>query len=192
MWKTVLKIGELGFFLALVAALVVVASPILPTRRMFSSYAVVSGSMEPAVPVGALAIVREQPEEKLEQNDIIAFTEPSNPQQIILHRIAEVKTFGAMKQYITKGDNNSVADNWQIGPGQVKGEMVMMVPHLGRALMVARTPIGFALLIGLPAALSMMMYVQTLYEGVTEVFKRRSAYAVATEQKEKYVATNHA
>lgn len=182
--KLLLKITELGVMLALLILFVVLASPILPTKRFFSSYAVVTGSMEPTVPVGALALVQPLSADTIHQQDVIAFTEPGNPQRVILHRVEEVVQLGNMTQFRTKGDNNNATDAWLVGPAQVKGRMLFMIPYVGRAVMFAQTPIGFGVLIGLPAGVLLMSFMGQIKTGIDEEIDRRTNLALAKQSQE--------
>ena len=104
----------------------------LPKLFGMAQIIVVSGSMEPAVQVGDLLVIREQ--DRYEDGDIITYR---SEQSLITHRIISVKE----NSIITQGDANNVADA-PITPSQVEGKMLLRVPGLGRAILFIKTPIG--------------------------------------------------
>lgn len=97
-------------------------------------YVIVSGSMEPALPVGSVYLVDCQQKEP-ETGDIISYKAKDT---IITHRVIEKTDAG----YITKGDNNSVADPGIVKPKQIFGTCVACVPKVGYAVMFLRSVLG--------------------------------------------------
>ncbi len=90
--------------------LVVLASVPLTVPRAFGyqPYTVVSGSMEPAIPIGSLVYVKNRDPMGVEPNEVAAFYKNGDPGTIIVHRVLENdKTSG---QLTTKGDANLEAD----------------------------------------------------------------------------------
>ncbi|MCJ7740931.1 signal peptidase I, partial [Candidatus Microgenomates bacterium] len=155
------KIFEWGIFAVIITAFFVVASPILPTKNFISTYIVTSGSMEPKVLAGSVALVRPAEGKDLKIGDVIAFTSPQDANQTILHRISQLAD-GAIR---TKGDNNNTADSWTIYPSSVKGRMIFTVPYIGQTAALMRTPVGFGLMMGLPVFLFMVFMFKQIKEG---------------------------
>ena len=61
---------------------------------------------------------------------------------IITHRVIEKTDDG----YITKGDNNSVADPGIVKPKQIFGTVICSIPKVGYAVMFMRTLKGIMLI----------------------------------------------
>ena len=101
-------------------------------------YVIVSGSMEPELPVGSVCLVDCQQKEP-EVGDIISYKAKDT---IITHRVIK-KTDGG---YITKGDSNSVADPGIVKSKQIFGTCVASVPKVGYAVMFMRTLKGIVLI----------------------------------------------
>ena len=101
-------------------------------------YVIVSGSMEPELPVGSVCLVDCQQKEP-EVGDIISYKAKDT---IITHRVIK-KTDGG---YITKGDSNSVADPGIVKSTQIFGTCVASVPKVGYAVMFMRTLKGIVLI----------------------------------------------
>lgn len=85
---------------------------------------VVSDSMEPVLHRGDLLLVTG--DENYEIDDIIIFNKPGIPYTVV-HRIV-AKTD---KGFITKGDNNPVADPGYIMLDEIKGKVRFAIPVLG-------------------------------------------------------------
>lgn len=50
------KVLEWAVFAVMIAVFLVLISPYLPTKNSFSTYVISTGSMEPTIPVGTVAI----------------------------------------------------------------------------------------------------------------------------------------
>ena len=94
---------------------------------------VLTGSMEPAIPVGSIVITKEQ--SSYEMEDIISFQEEG---AIITHRIISIDR----ERYITKGDANNVADTEEVQQKQILGKVILTIPLLGYLVMWLMSPVG--------------------------------------------------
>lgn len=115
-------------------------------------FIVQSGSMEPTIMTGAIVVDKAQSEYAI--NDIITYGEAGKPNATpTTHRIIEIKIQNGQPIYLTKGDNNKSADTREIKKEEIIGKVLFDVPYVGYALAAAKKPVGFAILIILPAAL---------------------------------------
>lgn len=94
---------------------------------------VLTGSMEPAIPVGSIVITKEQSSYEIE--DIISFQEKGS---VITHRIISIDR----ERYITKGDANNVADTEKVQQKQILGKVILTIPLLGYLVMWLMSPVG--------------------------------------------------
>ena len=110
-----------------------------------------SGSMEPSIPTGS--VVLSQPAEAYEVGDVVTYATGRAGSIPVTHRIVK-KTIGEQHTYfLTKGDANEDIDPSPVALERVLGKVRLHLPYLGYAIEFARTPLGFLLLIGIPAAL---------------------------------------
>jgi signal peptidase len=109
-----------------------------------------SGSMEPAVHTGGIVIVR--PAAAYKVGDIITFGADTKTQIPTTHRIVAVEGEGVNAVFTTKGDANDTADPARTRYSDVHGKMLLTLPYVGYILSFARQPLGFGLLVGVPAA----------------------------------------
>lgn len=142
-----------GILLTLVILLCIPAT--LPQLFGYQGYAVVSGSMEPAIPTGGLVYVKETEPEHIQKEDVIAFYSASDTGAVITHRV--VKNQVVSGQFITKGDANEAEDVMPIPYELLIGKVVCSIPLLGNVI---------SLLVSVPgkaAALGMVLLAAVLH-----------------------------
>ena len=123
---------------------------------------VYTGSMEPAIPVGGIVVIKPVDPETLKIGDIICFklTEPTS----ITHRIINITDQG----FITKGDANEDPDQWIVKKENVIGKAILTIPFIGYLGYFVRTPTGFILLILLPASVIIIMEIRNIVKELTK------------------------
>lgn len=158
--RIILFIAVAGVALFLIAS----AIPIPGGFRVFN---VLTGSMEPAIKTGSMVIVR--PAENYKINDIITFNPVGKADKTpITHRIHDIRVQGGTPIYITKGDANEVQDLTEIGQYQIIGKMIFGVPYIGAVVNVAKTPVGFTLLIIVPAVIFIYEELKKVWREITK------------------------
>ena len=134
-------------FLGLIALLLIVS--VLPISGNFKVLTVLSGSMDPEIKIGSIVVVK--PVSQYRIGDIITFESTNKDVPSITHRIHEMKVVEGKPVYITKGDTNNAPDAREITEKDIVGKVLFDVPYLGLAVDFARKPLGFLLIIGIPA-----------------------------------------
>ena len=94
---------------------------------------VLTGSMEPTLPVGSMTFTKEQNQYAV--NDIVMFTDNGT---VITHRIIEKNG----DSFVTKGDANNTPDEKEITQEQIMGSVVMTIPYIGYLYIWLMSPIG--------------------------------------------------
>lgn len=183
--KPLAKILEWIVFVALMLVFLVVVSPVLPFDNMPRTYSVITGSMEPTIKTGSLVLTK--PVTEIRSDQIIAFTSPNNGKDVILHRVADSSDLSAIK---TKGDNNNGEDAWTISQDDVLGEYVTGVPYFGNVSMYMRTPVGFLVVIGIPALAIIFLQILNIKAGIEEEVEKRVAKKEAKNQNPEINKTN--
>lgn len=118
----------------------------LPKAFGYQMYTVISGSMEPALPVGSLVYVKYQEPESIEKKDIIAFYGSNERSSIITHRVVYNKKLSG--EFVTKGDANKEKDMNPISYNQYMGKVVLMIPVIGGVAQTLTTGSGKIVLFG--------------------------------------------
>lgn len=136
-------------FVALVAVLLIVS--VLPIAGNFKAMAVLSGSMEPAIKTGSIVVVK--PANSYQVNQVITFTNPSRKSEPITHRIVDMEVIEGNVLYITQGDANNAPDQKKVRPREIIGKVLFDIPYLGYVVSAAQKPLGFMLIIIVPAVI---------------------------------------
>ena len=145
----------------MVLAVVLALFMLVPALLGFQRYVIVSGSMEPTIPVGSVVYDEVVPVDDLAVGDIITFVPPPEYgiDDPVTHRIVEITVTGphssrpGAKVFRTKGDNNEDVDAWQMvldGPDQAR--VVRHVPYVGYAYLALQVRWVQVLVVSIPAA----------------------------------------
>lgn len=104
---------------------------------------IVSGSMEPSLGTGSVAVAQRVPTTDLAVGDVLLFQRPDLPQEVV-HRVVSLKSGPAGLVVTTKGDANDTADPWTLSMSGDQTYVVRAdVPWLGHLaiwLQDLRTP----------------------------------------------------
>lgn len=109
---------------------------------------VLSGSMEPALKVGGVAVTRPVSMEEISEGDIVTYFSPSD-NKLTSHRVSSVAD-GAILGFQTWGDANARPDPYRVPVESVVGKVVFTLPYVGYVTNFIKTPLGFLLILGLP------------------------------------------
>ncbi len=138
------------------AALVVVVAALFalqlgPHFLPYRAFEVLSGSMEPAIPVGSEVIDVQVPGDRIAVGDVITYPHPRLPGAYVTHRVVTVDRIAGVPQFTTRGDANGAPDPWRVsGAGGVL-KVVVHVPYAGYPLGWLASPAARLILVGLLA-----------------------------------------
>lgn len=94
-----------------------------------------SGSMEPALEVGDVALIKPAaatPSDSIRVGSIITFRAPGRGSMIISHRVTAVQADATgQRSFITRGDANSAPDGTAVPDDNVIGVVTGRIPRLG-------------------------------------------------------------
>ncbi len=122
-------------------AVIALCIPIsVPRLFGYEMYTVISGSMEPAIPVGSLVYVEQTEASDVEEGAVIAYYSSSDNGSIITHRVVTNQVVSG--RFITKGDANEAEDTTPVEYDRLIGVVVYCIPVLGRILAMVVTPAG--------------------------------------------------
>jgi signal peptidase len=138
-------------FVALLVALTIfVLVPLLPIPGNYKLLAVLSGSMEPEIKVGSLVVV--VPTASYKHGDIVTFSSGKGGKSTVTHRIVDSKSESGKTVFVTKGDANNAPDTEPVARESVIGKVAFDIPWFGYLIAGSRKPLGFALIVLIPAA----------------------------------------
>ncbi|MDO5133480.1 MAG: signal peptidase I [Eubacteriales bacterium] len=119
-------------------AVILTALPLtVPQYMGYEIYDVVSGSMEPSIPIGSVIYVKPTDPLDVEKGDIIAYRSGEN---IIMHRVVINRVVEGT--FTTKGDANNVEDLFEVPYENLTGIVVRHIPVLGQVLILFASTFG--------------------------------------------------
>lgn len=111
-----------------------------PKAFGYHIYTVISGSMEPAIPIGSLLYIQSTEPEGMMEGDIIAYYGAQDLASLITHRVVENRVL--MGEFITKGDANSKEDMHPIPYDNFIGKVVLSIPKVGTVAQILTSQTG--------------------------------------------------
>lgn len=108
-----------------------------------------SGSMAPAIPAGALAVVQPADPTRIGPGTTIVFADPLDPSRSVAHRVVRIASAAPLR-FDTKGDANLDADPVPIPIESVTGVIGWTVPNIGSFVSAIRGGPTVLILVVLP------------------------------------------
>ena len=143
------KILHTVFYIAIIAIIVLLLIAIFPIKGNYQIKIVKSGSMEPNIRVGSIVVIK--PSLSYTVGDIVTFGKDTKTDIPTTHRLISSRAVEGVLWFTTKGDANEDPDPNEIRLSDIHGKVLFSVPFFGYLIDFARKPIGFAVLIILPA-----------------------------------------
>lgn len=109
----------------------------LPRFIGYEAYEVVSGSMEPEIPVGSVVYVKYAEPEDIAEEEVVAFWSGSS---VVVHRVMQNNM--EERQFITKGDANAAEDLRAVPYSGLIGRVEYHFPVVGRLMSLYATSVG--------------------------------------------------
>ena len=181
-WLTNILLGVL--------VLLVVIFVVMPAVLASSLAVVYSGSMEPAMPRGALAWMEPVDPADIRVGDIIAFDPIWDDDDVtISHRVIEIVQSDNLS-FHTKGDANEDADVDSVPAGNVLARISFNVPRGGYVLnyvgQYTKSRLGFGLFIALPTVLLIGSAARDLNFAINPKKKREIRRKKSIERRRKW------
>lgn len=122
----------------ILAAVILSCLPLTIPRLMgYEIYNVVSGSMEPEIPVGSVVYVGKTAPENIAENDVIAFVSGLS---VITHRVVVNNLVEG--EFVTKGDANAGEDFNTVPYAHLVGRVEYHFPVLGHLMALYTGTVG--------------------------------------------------
>lgn len=135
------SVRVVGYALLVLIAVAVVALAAVPRLTPLRFYAVTTGSMVPALPVGTVTVVNTH-DRTPRVGEIMAFDAPTDPAQVFTHRVEALLAGGSFR---TEGDASHTADPWIVRPADVVGRVTATVPYASWGISVLKVGVLLAL-----------------------------------------------
>ena len=148
MRKKIKEIISVLIAAALLTPAIIYAIPFIVND--YYSSVIMSSSMEPTIPIGSIVVVKRVNPDDVKVSNIIVFQRSDAK---TLHRVIDKIVENDSYYFKTKGDANEDPDPWIVQPEQVRGALLLTIPYYGYLIYFAGTPIGFVLMVIIPAIL---------------------------------------
>jgi signal peptidase len=165
---------------AVMALALLLLGTLVPIPGNLKVKIVQSGSMEPAIKTGGIVIDKAKSSYKV--GDVITFGADTKIQIPTTHRIVAISN-DSNPVYTTKGDANDAPDQVTTHLSDIHGKVIFTVPYVGYVLDFARKPLGFALLVGLPAALIILEELGKIVKEVAILRRKKQLSHAPTYQQ---------
>jgi signal peptidase len=113
-----------------------------PRTGRYRTLTVLSGSMSPGIPVGAVVMIVPERPDQLRVGQIVTYQIPVDDHRVVTHRVVQIVEGGDHPVFKTQGDANNAPDSWL---AQVSDPTVWrvryVVPHLGLVFQWLRRPV---------------------------------------------------
>jgi signal peptidase len=109
----------------------VMVTVVLPRAVHGQAMTVLSGSMTPTIPVGAIVVVRPVDPGTLRVGDIATYQKRPGEDIYVTHRIVAIDRNTNPATFTFKGDANPTPDLDPVVSGQIRGQVWFDVPYLG-------------------------------------------------------------
>lgn len=134
-------LGRVFTFIGVVIVIITLAIALflaLPSMLGWTQLTVLSGSMEPSIPVGSMVYIEPVDPASLEEGDVITYTRTDG--ETVTHRVVSNRIVDA--KITTKGDANTEEDVSPIPYSNVEGKVAIVIPGAGDVLGAIATGIG--------------------------------------------------
>lgn len=159
------KIFYRTFYIAIIIIIGLLLFALFPIKGNYQIKIVQSGSMEPDIKTGSVVVIK--PSDNYAVGDVVTFGKDTKKDIPTTHRIVGSRAESGIILFTTKGDANEDNDTNEIRQSDIHGKVLFNVPFFGYIIDLARKPLGFAVLIILPAFI-------VIFDEATKIFKEIS------------------
>lgn len=163
--KVITRVINVLCMIAITASVLVLLTVVLtksgsvPNIFGYTMFRVMSGSMEPAIQTDSLIIVKKTDVSEILPGDIISFfsQDPSLDGAVNTHRVVSVEETESGRYFVTKGDMNSMQDQYLTSENDVIGKVIFTSHALGVAVHLLSNPLIFITFIVIPLFVILFM-----------------------------------
>jgi signal peptidase I len=134
-----------------------------PSLLGYQSFAVLSGSMAPALATGDVIVVNRIRAEAARVGDVVSFRSPDDSQKLITHRVLSVSVAAGSVDFVTKGDANTGVERWSVAQQGTIGRVEYRIPKLGYLTNRLGSKYGRLAFVALPALLLVLLELNRIW-----------------------------
>ena len=163
------KICNILSTIVLILLLGVAATILAPMLLGYKEMAVLSGSMEPNIPVGSIVYVKPMEADQLEVGDVCTYM-LEDGSNYVTHRVISIDPEN--QTLVTQGDANESPDG-DVAFSQVLGEAQFHLPYLGFITINAKTPKGIMAICGVLVLVILVNFIPAIIDADEEDKKKQ-------------------
>jgi signal peptidase len=181
--KKILNLLSIAITVCIVVFSLVVTLDIIISRKNggtpkignFTIYEIVSGSMEPDIPVGSIVIDRITDAKALKIGDVISFYNKSSGSSIVVtHRIDDIyKQSNGQIVFTTKGDANKTSDSNSVTAENIIGRVGIHIPYVGYAINFVTTKAGLFITVIGPLMILLITEIVSMFVRVNLMLNKK-------------------
>ncbi|MCM0649308.1 signal peptidase I [Clostridium swellfunianum] len=142
----------------------------VPSIFGYKMMTVLSGSMDPGIKAGDVIFAKSIDADSVKIGDVITYKTENN--DLITHRVTNVKIENKNVYFVTKGDSNNVEDSKPVPYSNVVGILAFRIPYGGWVLEFVNSKVGIVLFIFIPIFILIFGEVKTI---LSELKKQSAA-----------------
>ena len=155
----VISIIAITISVLILLSVVLTKSGSVPNILGYSVFRVMSGSMEPAITIDSLIVVKKTEASQIMPGDIISFysQDPALDGAVNTHRVVSAEEDQGSWHFITKGDANQLEDKYLTSETDLIGKVIFVSHTLGVIVHLLSNPLIFIPLIVLPLFIILLL-----------------------------------
>ncbi len=177
----IFKIFYRTFYIVIIVIIALLLIALFPIKGNYQIKIVKSGSMEPSIHTGSIVVVK--PSASYKVGDVVTFGKDTKKDIPTTHRIVSSRAVEGVIMFTTKGDANEDNDTSEIKQSDIHGKVLLDVPFFGYIIDLARKPLGFAVLIILPALIVVYDEGAKIFQEIKKMRKQKLAVAENNEKE---------
>lgn len=175
------KIFYRTFYIAIIVIVALLLFALFPIKGNYQIKIVQSGSMEPSIKTGSVVIIK--PSASYTVGDVVTFGKDTKKDIPTTHRIVSSRAVDGVLLFTTKGDANEDNDPSEIKQSDIHGKVLFDIPFFGYIIDLARKPLGFAVLIIIPALIVIGDEGMNIFNEVKKMRKQKLAIVENNDEK---------
>jgi signal peptidase len=127
--------------------------------------------MEPAIKTGSIIIVKQTSINQISKGDVVSFVSNGLP---VTHRVFNISS--DKTKIVSKGDANPNPDIDLVKPDSIQGKVLFSIPFLGYLSVWIKTPLGFYILVIIPAILIVANEIWNIKNTIQNLISEKSGH----------------
>ena len=153
----------------------------IPSIFGYRLYVVLTGSMDPSIPAGSLAVVEKSDADQLALRDVITYRDFDSG-KLITHRIVGINNKDGQLQFTTRGDANDTDDFNPVKATDIVGQVRFSIPLIGSLMEFARSKTGLLVFLIIPGVIIVIYELRKLFRYAVVLDRNKESESQASAE----------